>query len=331
MKVGSPLKSRVTPKAVRRLAALSLIAVAVTSLAQVDIPHGEALPALSVIPVQGNVYMIPGAGGNIAVQIGDDGVLVVDTGLAENAGRVLNAIRSLTDKPVRFVVNTHLHPDHTGGNETIGAAGISEGFRDSLRTEPIIPIYAHEAVLHRLSGVIEDPVELPFRAWPLDTYHVDKFDMYFNGESIQLRHQPNAHTDGDSIVYFRRSDVIVTGDIYLTTSYPFIDVARGGSLQGIIDALNELLELMIPDRNEEGGTLAISGHGAISDEYEVVNYRDMLTIIRDRVVAYIGMGMTLEEIKAAQPTYDYDGRYGIDTPLWSTEQFIETIYREFAE
>ena len=155
-------------------------------------------------------------------------------------------------------------------------------------------------MLHRLSGVIEDPIELPFRSWPLDTYHVDKFDMYFNGESIQLRHQPNAHTDGDSIVYFRRSDVIATGDVYLTTSYPFIDVVRGGSLQGIIDALNELLDLMIPDRNEEGGTLAISGHGAISDEYEVVNYRDMLTIIRDRVVAFIEMGMTLEEVKAAQ-------------------------------
>ena len=311
--------------------ALSLIAVAVTSLAQDDIPGGKALPALSVIPVQGNVYLISGAGGNIAVQTGDDGVLVVDTSLPENAERVLAAIRSLTDKTIRFVVNTHVHPDHTGGNETIGAAGTNEGFRDGLRSEPIIPIFAHETVLHRLSGIIEDPIDLPFRSWPLETYHVDKFDMYFNGESIQLRHQPNAHTDGDSIVYFRRSDVIATGDVYLTTSYPIIDVARGGSLQGIIDALNELLDLMIPDRNEEGGTLAISGHGAISDEYEVVNYRDMLTIIRDRIVALIETGMTLEEVKAAQPTFDYDGRYGIDSPLWSTEQFIETIYREYAE
>lgn len=319
-------------RAFRRCAgALSLIAVAATSPAQDDISGGAALPALSVIPVQGNVYLIAGAGGNITVQTGDDGVLVVDTGLPENAERVLAAIRSLSDKPIRFIVNTHLHPDHTGGNETIGAAGFNEGFRDGLRSEPIIPIFAHESMLHRLSGVIEDSIELPFRAWPLDTYHVDKFDMYFNGESIQLRHQPNAHTDGDSIVYFRRSDVIATGDVYLTTSYPFIDVARGGSLQGIIDALNELLDLMIPGRNEEGGTLAISGQGAISDEYEVVNYRDMLTIIRDRIVAHIEMGMTLDQVKAAQPTFDYDGRYGVDTPRWSTEQFIETIYREYAE
>lgn len=324
--------SRVAPEPARLPAALSLIAVAVTSLAQDGISDGEALPALSVIPVQGNVYLIPGAGGNIAVQIGDDGVLVVDTGRAENAGRVLDAIRGLSDKPIRLVINTHVHPDNTGGNAVIGSAGASEGFREGLRSNPtVVPIYAHETVLHRLSGAIEDPIDLPPRGWPIDTYHVDKHDMYFNGESIQLRHQPNAHTDGDSIVYFRRSDVIATGDVYLTTSYPFIDVARGGSLQGIIDALNELLDLMIPDRNEEGGTLAISGRGAISDEYEVVNYRDMLTIVRDRIVALIEMGMTLEEVKAAQPTYDYDGRYGIDSPLWTTEQFIETVYREYAQ
>ena len=319
-------------RACRRWAgALPLLAIAATSLAQDDSRDAEATPALSVIPVQGNVYLIAGAGGNIAVQTGDDGVLVVDTGLPENAERVLAAIRTLSDRPIRFVVNTHVHPDHTGGNGTIGAAGTNEGFRDRLRSEPVVPIYAHETVLHRLSGAIEDPIDLPVRSWPIDTYHVDKFDMYFNGESIQLRHQPNAHTDGDSLVWFRRSDVIATGDVYLTTGYPFIDVARGGSLQGIIDALNELLDLMIPDRNEEGGTLAISGHGAISDEYEVVNYRDMLTIIRDRIVALIEMEMTLEQVKAAQPTFDYDGRYGIDTSLWSTEQFIETIYREYAE
>ena len=315
----------------RRAGALPLLAIAAASLAQDDSRDGEAPPALSVIPVQGNVYLIAGAGGNIAVQTGDDGVLVVDTGLPEYAERVLAAIRTLSDRPIRFVVNTHVHPDHTGGNGTIGAAGTNEGFRDSLRSEPVVPIYAHETVLHRLSGAIEDPIDLPVRSWPIDTYHVDKFDMYFNGESIQLRHQPNAHTDGDSLVWFRRSDVIATGDVYLTTSYPFIDVARGGSLQGIIDALNELLDLMIPDRNEEGGTLAISGHGAISDEYEVVNYRDMLTIIRDRIVALIDMGMTLEQVKAAQPTFDYDGRYGVDLQLWSTERFIETIYREYAE
>ena len=319
-------------RAYRRWAgALPLLAIAAAPLAQDDSRDGEAPPALSVIPVQGNVYLIAGAGGNIAVQTGDDGVLVVDTGLPEYSERVLAAIRTLSDRPIRFVVNTHVHPDHTGGNGTIGAAGTNEGFRDSLRSEPVVPIYAHETVLHRLSGAIEDPIDLPVRSWPIDTYHVDKFDMYFNGESIQLRHQPNAHTDGDSLVWFRRSDVIATGDVYVTTSYPFIDVARGGSLQGIIDALNELLDLMIPDRNEEGGTLAISGHGAISDEYEVVNYRDMLTIIRDRIVALIDMGMTLEQVKAAQPTFDYDGRYGIDSTLWSTERFIETIYEEYAE
>ena len=266
------------------------------------------------------------------MQVGDDGVLVVDTGLEQNAERVLSAIRGLTDKPIRIVINTHVHPDHTGGNEVISGSGAYEGFRERrLSDDHQAPAYAHETVLHRLSGAIEDPIVLPPGAWPLDTYHTDRFDMYFNGESIQLRHQPRAHTDGDSLVYFRRSDVIATGGVYLTTSYPFIDAARGGSLQGIIDALNELIDLMIPDANEEGGTLAISGHGAISDEYEVVNYRDMLTIIRDRIVALIETGMTLEQVKAVQPTLDYDGRYGLDSPLWSTGQFIDAIYREYAE
>jgi glyoxylase-like metal-dependent hydrolase (beta-lactamase superfamily II) len=182
-----------------------------------------------------------------------------------------------------------------------------------------------------MSGAVEDELDFPPGAWPLDTYHTGKFDMYYNGESIQLLHQPNAHTDGDSFVYFRRSDVISTGDIYGTVGYPFIDVARGGSLQGILDALNRLIDLMIPDANEEGGTLAISGHGSISDEYEVVNYRDMLTIIRDRIVAMIDMGMSLNQVKAAQPSFDYDGRYGVDSQLWSTERFIETIYREYSQ
>jgi cyclase len=292
--------------------------------------EAQAPPPLEVIPVQGSIYMIPGAGGNITLQIGEDGVLVVDTGLAANGERVLAAIRSVTDKPIRNIINTHVHPDHTGGNELISTSGQNVGFRQGFTSDPFTPTFAYESVLHRMSGVIEDPLEFPPAAWPIDTYFTDHFDMYFNGESIQLRHVPNAHTDGDTMVYFRGSDVISTGDVYVTTTYPLIDVARGGSLQGIIDGLNMLIDLMIPDRNEEGGTLAISGHGGISDEYEVVNFRDMLTIIRDRIVALIDMGMSLEQVKAAQPTSDYDGRYGADSPLWSTEKFIDAVYEEFS-
>ena len=310
--------------------ALTVCTASITAEAQRNRREDTPPPPLQVIPVQGDIYMIPGAGGNITLQIGKDGVLVVDTGLAVNAERVLAAIRGFTDKPIRRIVNTHAHPDHTGGNEPISLAGQNVDFRQGFTSDPYTPSFAHELVLHRMSGVIEDTIETPPGAWPLDTYHTEKFDMYFNGESIQLLHQPNAHTDGDTIVYFRRSDVISTGDVYVTTTYPLIDTARGGSLQGILDALNRIIDLMIPDANEEGGTLAISGHGRISDEYEVVNYRDMLTIIRDRIVGLTDMGMSLEQVKAARPTLDYDGRYGANSALWSTDRFIEAVYREFA-
>lgn len=309
---------------------LALVSVLAIQPASAQRNRGEPPPPpLEAVHVQGNVYSIPGAGGNVTVQIGRDGVLVVDTGLLETGDRIVAAIRALTDKPIRNIVNTHVHPDHAGGNTAVAAAGQFVGFRQVIAGDTSTPIYAHENVLHRMVDEGEDV--WPSAAWPTETYFTESFDMFFNGESIQLLHQPAAHTDGDSIVYFRRSDVISTGDIFVTTSYPFIDAARGGTLQGIIDGLNSIVDLMIPDANEEGGTLAVSGHGRIVDEYEVVAYRDMLVIVRDRIAAMIEMGMSVEQTKAARPSRDYDGRYGLDSDFWSTEQFIETVYRELAE
>lgn len=310
------------------LAALALTTLAAPEAHAQQDPRDAPSP-LQIIHVQGNVFLIPGAGGNVSLQVGEDGVLIVDSGLEESAQRLLETIRQFTDRPIRGIINTHVHADHTGGNSVLAAAGQHLGYLEEGVAGAAI--YAHENVLHRMSGALAESGEYPESGWPLETYFTEKLDLYINGESIQILYQPAAHTDGDSIVYFRRSDVVSTGDVFVTTSYPFIDAARGGTLQGIINALNRIIDLVIPDANEEGGTLVISGHGRIVDEYGVVTYRDMLTIIRDRIVAMIEMGMSLEQVKAARPSRDYDGRYGLDTDFWSTDRFIETIYRELAD
>jgi cyclase len=287
---------------------------------------------LRVVPVQGNVYMLVGAGGNITLQVAKEGVLIVDTGLAQMSDKVLAAIRQLSDKPIRYIVNTHVHPDHIGGNEKIGPAGstiaggnVVGNIGESARQGATI--VAHENVLNRISAPTGSQASLPFVAWPTDTYANDEKDLFFNGEGIQIFHQRAAHTDGDSIVFFRRSDVVSAGDIFLTTSYPIIDLPRGGSLQGIIDGLNHIIDLTIPAEKQEGGTYVIPGHGRLCDEADVVYYRDMTTIIRDRIEDMIKKGMTLEQVKAARPTRDYDPLYGASTGLWTTDMFVEAAYK----
>lgn len=298
--------------------------------AQREAPEDEGI---HVQKVQGNVYMLLGAGGNIAVQIGNDGVLLVDTGLAQNSDKVLAAVRRLTDKPIRYIINTHMHPDHTGGNEAIAKAGVTitggnvaGNLTDASEGAAII---AYQAVLDRMSA---DPApgqpKIPFGDLPTDTYVTPEKHMFFNGESIKIIHQPNAHTDGDSFVYFRRSDVVATGDIFVTTSYPIIDVARGGTINGVIEGLNRLIDdITIVADKQEGGTYVIPGHGRLCDQADVVEYRDMATIVRDRVRDMINKGMTLEQVKAARPTRDYDPLYGTDKGFWTTEKFVEAVYK----
>ena len=276
---------------------------------------------VEILPVQGNISMIATRSGNITVQTGPMGVLLVDTGTKELSEKVLALVRKLSDKPLRYVVNTDLHPEHTGGNETIARAGGAEDER-SIRNTPgdlegqIVKLLAHDNVLQRMND------QTPFISQPKDTYFGGSKDLFFNGESIQLLHQPAAHTDGDTMVHFRRSDVISSGDIYVTDSYPVIDLANGGSLQGVIDGLNRMLDLAIPEHHEEGGTMIIPGRGRISDEFDVLEYRDMVTIIRDRIQDMIRRGMTLAQVKAARPTRDYDPQYGANA-----ETFVEAAYR----
>ncbi len=280
--------------------------------------------------VQQNVYMLAGAGGNVTAQIGDNGVLVVDTQFAPMADKLLAEIGRLSgNKPVRYVVNTHAHPDHVGGNERFrrsGAAIVAGNVAFELgATIPGALIVAHENVQRRM--LQEGPDQAPADAVPTETFFDDEDEIVFNGEPIELLHQPAAHTDGDILVFFRKSDVVSTGDIFTTTNYPFIDQARGGTINGIVAALNRIIRITVPRDKQEGGTMVIPGHGRISDEADVVEYRDMLTIIRDRISDMKGKGMSLEQVKAARPTSDYDGRWGATSGFWTTEMFVEAVYR----
>jgi glyoxylase-like metal-dependent hydrolase (beta-lactamase superfamily II) len=314
-------------RAILALGLLALLGV-VSPLAQQQNFDNVQIETVQVRP---NIHMLVGAGSNVTVHTGEDGVLVVDTQFAPMSGKILAAVRALSDKPIRFVVNTHMHPDHIGGNEPIASAGGTRaggnvfgdiGNAARARAE----IVAHENVLKRLSYP-DTKTPAPQGAWPTVTFFGGQRDMLFNGEAVQMFHQPAAHTDGDILVFFRRSDVLSTGDVFVTTTYPYIDVANGGSINGIIRALNNIIGIAVPSNVEEGGTLIVPGHGRVTDEWEVVEYRDMVTIIRDRIQTMITRGMTIEQVKAARPTIDYDARFGADSGFWTTSMFIETVYR----
>ena len=266
--------------------------------------------------VQGNVHMLVGAGANIAVQVGDEGVLVVDTGLAAMSDKVLAAIRRLSGGPIRWIINTNGDPDHTGGNSAISHAGKTVNGNAAA-------IHAQENVLTRM-----DKAGVPESSWPLNTYYEPSKDFSFNDEAVFLSHAPAAHTNGDTVVYFRHSDVIVAGDVFMTTTYPVIDTKNGGTVQGSIDALNRLLDIAVPKRLQEGGTYIIPGHGRVCDEADVLEYRDMLVIVRDRIRDLIKKGRTLEQVKAGRPTLDYDPRYGATTGPWTTAMFVEAVYQD---
>ncbi len=273
--------------------------------------------------VQGKVFVLApadGNGTNIVVQSGTDGVLLVDTQPADAAQRVFAAVRSLSAEPIRWIVNTSARVDHMGGNDALTRLGTTPASVGRTR------VIAHQNVVHRLVG----NASIPRDAWPNDDFFTPDKDFFFNGEAVVVTHMPAATTDGDSIVFFRRSDVIATGDVFTPGKYPSIDIEAGGSVQGEIDALNTILHVAVPGKYQEGGTYIVPGHGRLCDEADVVEYREMMTVVRDRIQDLIKKGSTLQQVKAAKPSRDYDPEYTRSGGP-SADVFVETVYRSLTK
>jgi glyoxylase-like metal-dependent hydrolase (beta-lactamase superfamily II) len=310
------------------------------SVAPLDAQASPAASAdsLEVVEVRPNFFMIAGAGGNVGVQVGEDGVVVVDAGSATNAPALVAAIKKITPQPIRYVINTGPDADHVGGNDVLSKAGnqffpgtsVAGARRGELRTTAAI--LATEGVARHMT-VATDPAR-PVVGLPTEVFHYAKKFLYLNGEAIEVLHQPAAHTDSDAFVFFRRSDVVAAGDVLDTRRFPVIDVARGGSIDGTIAALSRLSEIAVasvPIVSREAGTVVIPGHGRLYDQYDVIEYRDMVTIIRDRVRELVNAGRSLEQVKAARPAMGYEGRYGDTGGDWTTEKFVEAVYRSLKE
>jgi glyoxylase-like metal-dependent hydrolase (beta-lactamase superfamily II) len=252
----------------------------------------------------GNVHYLEGRGGNIGVLVGEDGVVMVDDQFAPLTEKILAAIGTLTDEGVRFVINTHVHPDHTGGNANLGGMGI--------------PIIAHDNVRVRMvQGIRGGPPE-PAAARPVVTFS-DTLNMHINGEEIEIIKVPPAHTDGDSFVHFKTSDVLHLGDVFRTGAFPVIDTANGGTAAGTIAALQMAVEIAGPN------TVVLPGHGAVSTREDVRKFLEMTIAVEARVSDLIEQGMTLEQIAAAAPTAAYD-----DAGLGSPERFLTGLYESLS-
>ena len=321
------------------VAMMALLAVSAASLPDAA-AHAQSAPAagaeLEVLQIRPNFYMIAGAGGNVAVQVGGDGVVLVDTGSREHLSALAAAVGKITTAPIRFIINTSADPDHVGGNEGFLQSGV-DAFQPLLNLFPRnyfvsgpVAILAAEGVLRRMSAPSGLVSPFPVAAWPTETFETGRRYVYLNGEGVEVLHQPAAHTDGDSVVFFRRSDVLVAGDIFDMTRFPVIDLQRGGSLQGSIDALNRMIAIAIPsvpDVSREVGTTVVAGHGQLGDQFDLLNYRDMLVIVRDHVQDLVKAGRTLEQIKAASPAKGFMRRFGSDSGAWTTNDFIESVYQ----
>jgi cyclase len=292
---------------------------------------------IHVLPVQGNIYMIVAGKVNIVAQVGDDGILLVDTGTKELADKLTETLRLRFDnKPIRYIINTSVSAEHTGGNEAVvkynrtrnlppgapvpeapaGGGGGGGGGANAIR------VIAFESTLNRMNGSVAGEPEAPTDALPTSVFIGEKKKVYFNGEAIEVISNPGGTSDGDVMVFFRGSDVIASGDLFRTDSYPVIDVKRGGTVQGVLDGLNRILDITVPEFNEQGGTRVIPGHGRLCNQSDVDDYRNWMTIINARVGEFVKAGKTLDQIKAARLTLDFDGVFGNGTP------FVENAYND---
>jgi cyclase len=286
---------------------------------------------VEVQPVQGNIYMLTGAGGNTTVQVGPDGVLLVDTEFAPMAPKILAAVRQLSDKPIRYIINTHVHGDHVGGNAALAKAGAPPADGSCPGAGQGACIIAHENVLKVMSAAPtgkQGDRAMPRGNWPSETYR-DTKTFRFNGEEIELIHVPKAHSTGDTIVFFHGSNVVSAGDIYASSRYPSYDPE--GTIDGMIAGLNRIIGMITPpDKEGKGGTALIPGHGRVTRQPELVAYRDMSVTLRDRIQAMVNKGMTLDQVKAAQPMKEYEPVYGGNRGVSSTEFVIDEIYKDLS-
>ena len=322
------------------------LAAAVAMPLQIAVANAQDFSAVEIetLHVAGNVYMLVGAGGNMALSVGDDGILLVDSQLSPLTDAILAAIAELSEHEVSFVINTHAHADRSGGNENLRRRGAT--------------IIAHENVRTQLaSGSPDDRTPdpddrippAPADALPTVTF-AERLTLHFNGEDIDIIAAPPGHTNGDSFVFFRGSNVLHMGDTLVTGGFPVVDRSLGGSVQGIIEGLNLGLELAIaapgflsgegnkpgswppPSGQEEvTDTIIVPGHGRLYDQGDLVQYRDMVNIIRDRVADLVQRGMSFEQVAAADPTLGWNRWYGSDTPPYTTERFLLALYAELAE
>ena len=286
--------------------------------------------ALETIQIRPNVFVIFGAGSNVTAHVGEHGVILVDAGSAPTADKVLQAVKKISDRPIRLIINTSADADHGGGNGTLAKSGVSIN-PDSFSDDDLAGVLSHENVLTRMNAPVGNESPYPTEALPTETYTSRVRSMYLNGDAVQVFRMLGAHSDGDSIVLFRRADVIATGDILDLRHFPVIDPKNGGSVAGELDALNRLLELTVPSMPfvlNQNRTLLVPGHGYVSDYAELTEYRDMVTVVRDNIQDLVKKGMTLEQVKAANPTAGYRRRYGADRGPWTTDMFVEAIYND---
>jgi len=335
------------PEAQLALAVSLVLGLAgLASAAEAPARAGRAAPAaqapaapaaqLELMPVQGNVYMVTGLDVNVAVQIGDEGTLFVDTPPPALLDQVRDLLLQKTKRPIRYVINTSALPDHVSGDEAIQFAGTSAAALANMKKMGIaagglagftadgVQILAHENVLNRVTDRKQPAIP---GATITAEYYLPTKDFFMNGESIVLTHTPNALADGDSLVYFRRSDVLATGDLFTPGRFPVIDLAQGGSINGLISAVNKALEITVPASFQERGTYVIPGHGRVCDEADLSEFREMLTVVRDRVQAMINDKKTLQQVQAARPAFDYENTYGGKNGGPTAQTFVETVYK----
>jgi cyclase len=297
-------------------------------------PETITVDGIEIVPVLKNVYMLVGGGANVTIGFGDEGVVMVDTGAPGQAAKLQAAVRRVTRKPLRYLINSGPDADHIGGNgDMVKWAGGTSGPQAGQGARPPnvgTAVIAHENAYNRMINGTRELAALTGDALPESTFFTPRKDLYANGEPVQILYQPAAHTDGDVFVFFRGSDVVSAGEIYRTDQYPLVDLTRGGSINGELAALNNLLDITVPQRNQMGGTRVVPSYGRISNEADVLEYRDMLTIIRDRVKAMADKGMTLQQVRAAKPALEYDGVYGTK-PAWTGDMFLEAVYNSLTK